>query len=126
MVAAAIEGEDGRLLLQQRPPGKRHAGLWEFPGGKVDPGETPEAALVREIEEELGLGLDLGALRPLTFASEPGEQDGRAPIVLLLFGCSRWQGTAEGREGQSFGWFTPAEASALPMPPLDCALLNWL
>ena len=123
VVAAAIRDPRGRWLLQQRRPGKHHAGLWEFPGGKVEQGEAPRAALCREVAEELGLTLDPAALRPLGFAEDAGESAGSA-LVLLLFGAeSEHCGTAAGREGQSWGWFARADLAALALAPLDRALI---
>ena len=94
VVAVALVDGDGRVLLQQRPPGKPMAGLWEFPGGKVEPGETPEAALVRELEEELGIETQESCLAPASFASEPlGDRH----LLLLLYVCRKWRGVAEAR-----------------------------
>lgn len=123
VVAAAIRDGDGRLLLQQGLPHKRHARLWEFPGGKVESDETPRVALCREIAEELGIELEPGALRPAGFAEEAGEA-GRPALVLFLYTSLRWHGRPEAREGQVWGWFTPEEATQLPMPPMDRALLG--
>ena len=123
VVAAAIRDADGRLLLQQALPGKRHEGQWEFPGGKVESVESPRLALVREVQEELALALDPAAMRPLGFADEPGDSDHRA-IVLLLYDCPVWSGAAQALEGQAFGWFAPAEARALPLAPMDRLLLD--
>ena len=122
VVAAAIRDGAGRLLLQQCPPHKRHAGLWEFPGGKVESGESPRFALCREVAEELALELAEAALEPAGFAEEPAD-DGRPALVLSLYTCPVWRGRPDGREGQRWGWFTPAEAFALPMPAMDRALL---
>jgi 8-oxo-dGTP diphosphatase len=122
VVAAAIRDGEGRLLLQQGLPHKRHAGLWEFPGGKVENGETPRFALCREVAEELGIELVEAALRPLGFAEEAGIGDESA-LVLFLYTSSQWHGEPEAREGQGWGWFTPAEAARLPMPAMDRALL---
>ena len=122
VVAAAIRDPRGRWLLQQRLPGKHHAGLWEFPGGKVEQGEAPRAALCREVSEELGLTLDPAALHPLGFAEDAGEGGGPA-LVLLLFGAGLGLcATAAGREGQRWGWFARAELEALALAPLDRAL----
>ena len=125
VVAAAIRESGGRWLLQKRPAGKHHAGLWEFPGGKVDRGEGPRAALVREVTEELGLALDAATMQPLGFADEPAGE-GRPPLVLLLFAATVLQGEPVGREGQVWGWFTRAEVAGLPLAPLDRALLACL
>lgn len=123
VVAVALSDDRGRFLLQQCPPGKHHAGLWEFPGGKVESEETPRLALVREIAEELGIGLDPQALNPVGLADAP-EQDGRPTIVLLLYSCTAWEGEPRGVEGQRLGWFERQEAEALPMPPMDRQLLE--
>jgi 8-oxo-dGTP diphosphatase len=125
VVAAAIRDTRGRLLLQQCPAHKRHAGLWEFPGGKVESEEIPRLALYREVLEELGLELDPGMLVPAGFAEEP-PVDGRPGLVLLLYTCTDWLGTPMGREGQNWDWFTPAEAAGLALPPMDRALLERL
>jgi len=122
VVAAAIRDAAGRLLLQQCPPNKRHAGLWEFPGGKVEIGEIPRVALCREVVEELGLLLLPDALEPAGFAEEPGLDD-RPALVLFLYTCTAWKGEPEGRDGQIWGWFTPAEAARLDLPPMDQSLL---
>jgi len=125
VVAAAIRDGEGRLLLQQCVAHKRHAGLWEFPGGKVENGETPRFALCREVIEELALELEEGTLEPVGFAEEPAGE-GRPAIVLFLYSCPVWRGRPDGREGQRWGWFTHAEAFALEMPPMDRALLSRL
>jgi 8-oxo-dGTP diphosphatase len=125
VVAAAIRDPAGRLLLQQGLPHKRHAGLWEFPGGKVENGETPRLALCREVIEELGIELAEESLVPSGFAEEAGV-GGRLPLVLFLYTCLQWRGEPEAREGQGWGWFTPEEAAALPMPAMDRALLESL
>lgn len=122
VVAAAIRDDAGRLLLQQALPHKRHAGLWEFPGGKVETGETPRFALCREVSEELGIELVETALEPAGFAEEVGV-DGRPPLVLFLYTSLHCRGEPQAREGQSWGWFTPEEAAGLPMPAMDRALL---
>jgi 8-oxo-dGTP diphosphatase len=123
VVAVALIGRDGRILLQRRRLTAEHGGLWEFPGGKVEPGETPQIAALREIEEELGVLLDLPALTPLFFASdaEAPSPPGRA-YVILLYTCRAWQGVPECRDGEEIGWFTPDELPALAMPPLDYPL----
>ena len=122
VVAAAIHDPAGRLLLQQCPAHKRHAGLWEFPGGKVESEEIPRLALCREISEELDLELDPGGLVPAGFAEE-APTDGRSALVLLLYTCRRWRGSPRALEGQNWGWFTLEEAAALDLPPMDRALL---
>lgn len=125
VVAAAIFDEAGRLLLQQALPHKRHAGQWEFPGGKVEPLESPRFALCREVREELAVELDEAALAPAGFAEEAATS-GRAALVLLLYRCPRWSGDPRACEGQGWGWFAPDEACSLPMPEMDRALLAQL
>ncbi len=125
VVAAAITDSAGKWLLQQRPAGKHHGGLWEFPGGKVDEGEDPRPALAREVAEELGLVLDPAAMQPLGFADEPAG-NGRQALLLLLFGATVLVGEPHGHEGQLWGWFTLQDVAALPLAPLDRALLNCL
>lgn len=137
VVAVALLKPDGQVLMQQRPRAKEHGGLWEFPGGKIEPGETAETALVREIAEELGLQLDPAHLEPLTFASSGGikgqaggqtgrqttEPTGGAPgIVLLLYTCRTWQGEPQNLDAEAIGWFAPEKLASLPMPPLDVPL----
>lgn len=122
VVAAALLDGAGRILVQQRPSGKPMAGLWEFPGGKVEPGELPEAALVRELEEELGLMLDPAALVPATFASAPlGE--GAPHLLLLLYSARSWTGIPEPRHASALKWASTAELRTLPMPPADIPLI---
>ena len=121
VVAVALVDRDGRVLLQQRPPGKPMADLWEFPGGKVEPGETPEAALVRELEEELGIRTHQSCLAPATFASEPlGEKH----LLLLLYVCRKWEGVPQARHATALTWVRPAQMYALPMPPADLPLIG--
>lgn len=123
VVAVALIDPDGRVLLQQRPPGKSMAGLWEFPGGKVEPGETPEAALVRELEEELGIATHESCLAPATFASEPlGDRH----LLMLLYVCRKWRGVAEARHATALTWVRPAQMYALAMPPADLPLIGLL
>jgi len=112
--AVALIDVDGRVLLSQRPEGKSMAGLWEFPGGKVEPGETPDMALIRELDEELGIGTWQSCLAPLTFASH-GYEDFH--LLMPLFACRKWQGTPKGREGQRTRWARVAELRDIPMPP---------
>ena len=126
VVALALIDQAGRVLMQQRPLHRAHGGLWEFPGGKVEPGEGPCAALVREIDEELGLVIAPEDLFPISFAArEPacGETAQERPLVLLLYGCRRWQGTPTCEAGASLIWGAPAELGTLAMPPLDVPLL---
>ncbi|MBT2133993.1 (deoxy)nucleoside triphosphate pyrophosphohydrolase [Croceibacterium sp. LX-88] len=125
VVAAAIRDESGGLLLQQALSHKRHGGLWEFPGGKVENGETPRFAVRREVYEELGIQLDLEGMKPAGFAEEAAESV-RPGIVLFLYNCPVWEGDPVGREGQAWGWFSPAQAAELAMPPMDRALLEGL
>lgn len=125
--AVALVDADGRVLLAQRPEGKSLAGLWEFPGGKVEPGETPEAALIRELQEELGIDTHASCLAPLTFASHAYEA---FHLLMPLFACRRWHGIVIPREGQELAWVRAADLSAYPMPPADVPLIpilrDWL
>ena len=123
MVALSLRDLDGRILLQQRPAGKRHGGLWEFPGGKVETGENPRFALAREIAEELALTLAPGSLAPLAFADEI-QVSGQPAVTLLLFAADRWEGEIKALEGQAWDWFSPAEASRLALAPMDRTLLE--
>ncbi len=121
VVAVALVDADGRILLQQRPPGKSLAGLWEFPGGKIEPGETPEAALIRELAEELGISVSTACLAPATFASAPlGDRH----LLLLLFVCRKWEGTPRAIEASALTWVRPVQMHALPMPPPDRPLIG--
>lgn len=113
--AALIDGE-GRVLLARRPPGKHMAGLWEFPGGKVEAGERPEETLIRELAEELGIDVSEACLAPLTFASHVYE---KFHLLMPLFVCRRWRGTVTPREGQELRWVRPARLKDFPMPPAD-------
>ena len=125
--AVALIDADGRVLLAQRPAGKSMAGLWEFPGGKVEPGETPEAALIRELHEELGIGTWASCLAPLTFASH-GYDDFH--LLMPLFACRKWNGIITPREGQKLAWARANELRNYPMPPADVPLIpilrDWL
>lgn len=114
---------DGRVLVQQRPAGKPMAGLWEFPGGKIDPRETPEAALIRELHEELGIEVAQACLAPAAFASEPlGDRH----LLLLLYACRKWDGIPEARHATALRWVYPAQLHALDMPPADRPLIGLL
>ena len=122
VVALALIDPAGRVLMQQRPVHRAHGGLWEFPGGKVEAGEGPSAALVREIDEELGLIVAPEDLFPISFAARE-DQTGERPLVLLLYGCRQWQGTPACEPGAALVWASPEDLAALPMPPLDVPLL---
>jgi len=127
VVAVVLLRDDGRVLMQRRSLASAHGGLWEFPGGKVEAGESPESALLREIEEELGIALDHMALSPLSFASDPALPPApRAPHVILLYTCTRWEGEPHCHVGEEIGWFLPSEIPALSMPPLDYPLAHAL
>lgn len=127
VAAAALIDPDGRVLLAQRPPGKSLAGLWEFPGGKVEPGESPEACLIRELHEELGIDTWASCLAPLTFASHAYEE---FHLLMPLFACRKWQGIAQSREGQALQWVRARDLSSYDMPPADKPLIpilrDWL
>lgn len=118
--AVALIDVDGRVLLAQRPEGKAMAGLWEFPGGKVEPGETPEAALIRELEEELGIDTWASCLAPLTFASHAYAD---FHLLMPLFACRKWQGQPVAREGQTLKWVRARDLRDYPMPPADLPLI---
>ena len=125
--AVALIDRDGRVLLAQRPEGKSMAGLWEFPGGKVEPGETPEAALIRELHEELGIDTWASCLAPLTFASHSYDE---FHLLMPLFACRKWEGIVQPREGQALKWVRPTALRDYPMPPADLPLIpilrDWL
>jgi 8-oxo-dGTP diphosphatase len=123
VAAAALVDSDGRVLLAQRPPGKSMAGLWEFPGGKVNPGETPEAALIRELAEELGIETDSKCLAPFTFASHAYPA---FHLLMPLYVCRVWQGVVRPCEGQQLAWVRAASLSDYPMPPADVPLIAML
>jgi 8-oxo-dGTP diphosphatase len=123
VVAVAMVDAEGRVLVQQRPHGKPMAGLWEFPGGKVEPGEVPEMALVRELAEEIGVDVAATNLTPIAFAS---EALGSRHLVLLLYALREWAGEPEARHATAFQWLHPAELHALAMPPADRPLIPLL
>lgn len=125
--AVALVDPDGRVLLTQRPDGKSMAGLWEFPGGKIEDGEAPEAALIRELREELGIETWESCLAPLTFASHAYDD---FHLLMPLFACRKWRGSPVPREGQNLKWVRPAALRDYPMPPADIPLIpvlrDWL
>lgn len=125
--AVALIDVDGRVLLGQRPAGKSMAGLWEFPGGKVEAGETPEVALIRELEEELGINTWESCLAPLTFASHSYEV---FHLLMPLFACRKWEGTPQSRENQALKWVHAKDLRQYPMPAADIPLIpilrDWL
>ncbi len=125
--AVALIDVDGRVLLAQRPEGKSMAGLWEFPGGKVEPGETPEAALIRELHEELAIDTWESCLAPLTFASHSYDD---FHLLMPLFACRKWNGIVQPNEGQKLAWVRVQELKSYPMPPADIPLIpilrDWL
>lgn len=125
--AVALIDVDGRVLLAQRPEGKSMAGLWEFPGGKVEHGETPEAALIRELHEELGIETWQSCLAPLTFASHAYDD---FHLLMPLFACRKWEGMPTAQEGQTLAWVRANELRSYPMPPADIPLIpilrDWL
>ena len=127
VAAVALIDRDGRVLLSKRPEGKPMAGLWEFPGGKVESGETPEAALMRELHEELGIETWQSCLAPLSFASHAYED---FHLLMPLFACRKWQGRATPREKQELSWSRPVDMKHYPMPPADLPLIavlrDWL
>jgi 8-oxo-dGTP diphosphatase len=123
VVACALIDVDGRILLAQRPEGRSMAGLWEFPGGKVEPGERPEQALIRELHEELGIKVAEPCLAPLTFASHAYED---FHLLMPLYVCRRWDGIAASREGQNLAWVRPGRLREYEMPPADAPLIPHL
>lgn len=123
VVAAALVDRDGRVLVQKRPEGAAMAGLWEFPGGKVEPGEAPEAALIRELAEELGIVVEHSCLAPACFASEPlGERH----LLLLVYALRKWTGNPIAKHATALRWMRPVELYALDMPPADRPLIGLL
>ena len=123
VAACALIDVDGRVLIAERPAGKSMAGLWEFPGGKVDPGERPEDALIRELKEELGIVVKEACLAPLTFAS---HTYGDFHLLMPLYVCRRWEGTVAPHEGQRLAWVRPNRLKDYPMPPADVPLISHL
>ena len=123
VVACALVDVDGRVLIAQRPEGKTLAGLWEFPGGKVEQGERPEETLIRELAEELGVAVEEPCLAPLTFASHRYDD---FHLLMPLYVCRRWEGTVTGREGQATRWVRPDRLRDFPMPPADEPLIAHL
>jgi 8-oxo-dGTP diphosphatase len=123
VVACALVDPDGRVLLAQRPPGKPMAGLWEFPGGKVETGERPEETLIRELREELGIAVKEACLAPLTFASHSYPD---FHLLMPLYVCRRWEGSVTAMEGQSLTWVRPNKLRDYPMPPADEPLVSHL
>ncbi|MBK0325773.1 (deoxy)nucleoside triphosphate pyrophosphohydrolase [Rhodobacteraceae bacterium F11138] len=125
--AVALIDVDGRVLLAQRPKGKPMEGLWEFPGGKVETGETPETALIRELREELAIDTWESCLAPLTFASHSYDD---FHLLMPLFACRKWQGIVQPNEGQRLAWVRPQDLKSYPMPPADIPLIpilrDWL
>ena len=123
VAAVALIDPDGRVLLAQRPEGKHLAGLWEFPGGKVHSGETPEAALIRELDEELGIDVVASCLAPFTFASHAYPE---FHLLMPLYVCRKWSGIVTARERQQLNWVRPAQLGEYPMPPADKPLVAML
>src|SRR5665213_3841300 len=123
VVAVALVDPDGRVLIAQRPDGKSMAGLWEFPGGKIDAGERPEQALIRELAEELGIVVKEACLAPLTFASHAYDD---FHLLMPLYVCRRWEGFVSARESQALKWVRPLELRNYPMPPADEPLISHL
>ncbi len=123
VAAVVLVDADGRVLLARRPEGKAMAGLWEFPGGKVDPGETPETALIRELAEELGIDVAASCLAPLTFASHAYPD---FHLLMPLYVCRKWSGIPMAREGQRLAWVRPARLAEYAMPPADKPLVAML
>jgi 8-oxo-dGTP diphosphatase len=123
VAACALVDADGRVLIAQRPAGKPMAGLWEFPGGKVEPDERPEQTLIRELQEELGITVSEACLAPLTFASHSYAD---FHLLMPLYVCRRWDGTVAAQEGQALAWVRPNRLKEYPMPPADVPLISHL
>ena len=123
VVAAALIDPDGRVLIAQRPAHKTMAGLWEFPGGKIEPGEAPETALIRELREELGISVKEACLAPFTFASHAYPD---FHLLMPLYVCRKWEGQPWPREHQELKWVHPPQLTAYPMPPADAPLVPML
>ena len=123
VAAIALVDADGRVLIAQRPMGKHLEGLWEFPGGKLRDGETPEGALIRELNEELGIDVEHTCLAPLSFAS---HDYGEFHLLMPLYVCRVWSGAPRGREGQQLKWVRPSKLTDWPMPPADAPLVAML
>jgi len=123
VAACALIDADGRVLIAQRPPGRTMAGLWEFPGGKVEAGERPEQTLIRELKEELGIAVNEACLAPLTFASHSYPE---FHLLMPLYICRRWEGTVTALEGQTLAWVRPNRLRDYPMPPADIPLIPHL
>jgi len=123
VVAAALIDADGRVLIAQRPEGKALAGLWEFPGGKIEPGERPEQALIRELHEELGIDVNAACLAPFVFTSHAYES---FHLLMPLYLLRRWSGTVQRREHAALKWVKPDQLRDYPMPPADEPLVAWL
>jgi 8-oxo-dGTP diphosphatase len=120
VVAVALVDADGRVLIAQRPPGKALEGLWEFPGGKIHDGERPETALIRELDEELGIAVEEACLAPLSFASHAYPE---FHLLMPLYICRRWKGFVTARENQALKWVFPRDLRSYPMPPADAPLI---